>query len=59
MSSLTNALKFEALMCAAYEVIRHAKAEYIQCAMEPLEKLPPQGAEESGGGAEGLIQQPT
>ena len=40
MSSLTNALKFEALMCAAYEVIRHAKAEYIQCAMEPLEKLP-------------------
>lgn len=38
--SLTNALKFEALMCAAYEVIRYAKDEYVGVAMEKLNHLP-------------------
>jgi hypothetical protein len=37
---LSNALKFEALMCAAYEMIRYAKPEFIAIGMDSFKSYP-------------------
>ena len=38
--SLDNALKFEALMCAAAEVLPYAKETFIEASMESIKHLP-------------------
>lgn len=36
----TNALKLEALLCAAAEVMPYAKEEFVKAGMDGLDKLP-------------------
>ena len=39
-SPFTNALKFEAILCAAAEILPYAKDEFIQAGMDAVKHLP-------------------